>query len=147
MGPPSPALGAPRVFDALRASAALGVLGYHVMAAGGGTLEPLDALFAHGFRGVVVFFVLSGYLVSRPFMVRRVALPGYLLRRAARIMPAYLVALVGITLLTGDRLFPTHPLAYYLSRRTWTLRCSWSGPWPRCGPCTLKPGSISCFPC
>lgn len=98
--------------DALRALAAIAVMGFHVLAAGGETLAPLDGLFAHGFRGVIVFFVLSGYLVSRGFLTRPVWLPGYLMRRSARIWPAYLAALVGITLLSGERLFLDHPLAY-----------------------------------
>jgi len=86
-------------------------MGYHVVASGF-VLSPFDGVFEHGYRGVVVFFVLSGYLVGRPFLVGEVAIPGYLLRRAARILPAYLIALVGITLLTGNRLFLDHPVAY-----------------------------------
>lgn len=56
--------------------------------------------------GVDVFFVLSGYLVYRPFAAaNRAGLRGpglgpYLVRRAARIHPAYLVALV-VLRLTG----------------------------------------------
>ena len=49
----------------------------------------------------VMFFVLSGYLLYRPFaraalgQGRPVSVRAYLLRRAARIMPAYYVALAG----------------------------------------------------
>jgi peptidoglycan/LPS O-acetylase OafA/YrhL len=49
----------------------------------------------------VMFFVLSGYLLYRPFARaalgrgRPVSVRGYLLRRAARIMPAYYLALAG----------------------------------------------------
>lgn len=49
----------------------------------------------------VMFFVLSGYLLYRPFAraalgrSRPVSLGAYLLRRAARIMPAYYIALAG----------------------------------------------------
>jgi peptidoglycan/LPS O-acetylase OafA/YrhL len=49
----------------------------------------------------VMFFVLSGYLLYRPFaraalgQGRPVSVRGYLLRRAARIMPAYYLALAG----------------------------------------------------
>ncbi len=100
--------------DAMRALAAVAVMGYHVVAREGGGLAPLDGLFEHGYRGILVFFVLSGFLVARPFVRGGVAVDGYLVRRMARLLPAYLVALVGITLLTGDRQFPDHPLSYLL---------------------------------
>ena len=98
----------------MRALAAIAVMGYHVVAREGGGLAPLDGLFQHGYRGILVFFVLSGYLVARPFVRGGVAVDGYLVRRMARLLPAYLVALVGITLLTGDQHFPEHPLSYLL---------------------------------
>jgi peptidoglycan/LPS O-acetylase OafA/YrhL len=62
--------------------------------------------------GVLLFFVLSGYLLYRPFVLGRVATHGYLLRRCARILPAYWVALVGVTLLSGDHAFVRDPLRF-----------------------------------
>ena len=57
-----------------------------------------DLLF-QGRAGVWVFFVLSGYLIFRPFAVATashasVAVMPFLVRRAMRIYPAYLVVLV-----------------------------------------------------
>src|SRR6185295_16799069 len=63
--------------------------------------SPADYL-AHELRlGLVLFFVLSGFLLFRPWV--RAALTGapgprvghYLLRRAARILPAYYLAVAG----------------------------------------------------
>jgi peptidoglycan/LPS O-acetylase OafA/YrhL len=65
-------------------------------------------------QGVMLFFVLSGYLLYRPFVRSTVDLRGYAIRRAARILPAYVLALIGISLLTGERNFLDHPLEYLL---------------------------------
>src|SRR4051812_33106785 len=68
------------------------------------------ALF-EGRVAFVMFFVLSGYLLYRAFARAALGLgepvwtPGYLARRAARIMPAYYVALAGslaLVTLAGD---------------------------------------------
>ena len=54
--------------------------------------------------GVYLFFVLSGYLISGPFLNalargrRLPMLAGYAVRRAARILPAYWIPLVAIVL-------------------------------------------------
>src|SRR3954452_22978682 len=64
------------------------------------------ALF-EGRVAFVMFFVLSGYLLYRPFARAALGLGepvwtlGYLVRRAARIVPAYYVALVGSLLLVS----------------------------------------------
>jgi peptidoglycan/LPS O-acetylase OafA/YrhL len=87
-------------------------MGHHVSVRDPGGLGSLEPVFANGYRGVVVFFVLSGYLVARPFVAERAELGPYLVRRAARIVPAYLVALVGVTILTGDDVFLRRPLEY-----------------------------------
>ncbi len=65
-------------------------------------------------NGVLLFFGLSGYLLYRPFVRGTVDLRRYAISRIARIMPAYLVVLVGVTLLTGDRTFIDRPLVYLL---------------------------------
>jgi peptidoglycan/LPS O-acetylase OafA/YrhL len=100
--------------DGLRAVAALSVVGYHawLYTTPGVTTAHRDTLSAqilHELRlGLVLFFVLSGFLLYRPWV--RSALSGgpeprlrtYLLRRAARILPAYYLAVVGsIALLWG----------------------------------------------
>jgi peptidoglycan/LPS O-acetylase OafA/YrhL len=62
--------------------------------------------------GVVLFFVLSGYLLYRPFVLGEANLNAYMIRRFARIVPAYWVALVGTTLLSGDQAFVRDPIPY-----------------------------------
>jgi peptidoglycan/LPS O-acetylase OafA/YrhL len=93
--------------DGLRALAALSVLGYHAWLytrerVSAGVRESLADELAHELRlGLVLFFVLSGYLLFGPW-VRAVLAGGpaprtgaYLLRRVARIVPAYWVAVAG----------------------------------------------------
>jgi len=65
-------------------------------------------------NGVMLFFCLSGYLLYRPFVRGRVVLRDYFRKRAVRIVPAYLVALVGVTALRGDRTFLEKPLTFLL---------------------------------
>jgi peptidoglycan/LPS O-acetylase OafA/YrhL len=98
------------MLDGLRAVAALAVLLTHVgyqtgevvRSSGGAVLARFDA-------GVAVFFVLSGFLLYRPHAAAlRFAALGmdgrvpstrrYAVRRAARILPAYWVALVFVAL-------------------------------------------------
>ena len=97
--------------DVLRGLAALSVLVFHVWlytlptpdaATSRGTA---DLLFSSVRVGLVLFFVLSGFLLYGPWV--RAALDGgsaprlgrYLARRAARIAPGYYVALAGAVLL------------------------------------------------
>ncbi|NYF99608.1 acyltransferase [Janibacter cremeus] len=62
----------------------------------------IGGLAARGELGVAIFFALSAFLLSAPFVRRAIGQPArwslgtYLVRRAARIMPAYLFALVGV---------------------------------------------------
>lgn len=62
----------------------------------------IGGLSARGELGVAIFFALSAFLLSAPFVRQalgqsaRWSLGTYLLRRAARIMPAYLLALAGV---------------------------------------------------
>jgi peptidoglycan/LPS O-acetylase OafA/YrhL len=87
--------------DGLRAIAILSVVAYH-------TELPL---FPGGFVGVDVFFVISGYVITRMLLdeIRRtgtISLLTFYARRARRLMPAFfLVALV--TLIAGLVLIPT----------------------------------------
>jgi peptidoglycan/LPS O-acetylase OafA/YrhL len=94
--------------DAVRAIAcAMVVICHASLYAGDGTLAGLK-------NGVMLFFALSGYLLYRPFVDGWVDLRRYATHRVARILPAYLVALVGLTLLTNDRSFLEHPTTYLL---------------------------------
>ena len=84
----------------LRALAALMVLFFHV----GGWL-------GHGFVGVDVFFVISGYVISMVYFDRFVDKPtlttafAFLRRRLLRLMPAVLTAVVA-TFLAADLILP-----------------------------------------
>jgi peptidoglycan/LPS O-acetylase OafA/YrhL len=108
--PAPPRLAELPMLDGLRAVAALAVLLTHVgyqtgevvRSSGGAVLARFDA-------GVAVFFVLSGFLLYRPHaaVLRSAALgvaappPSvrrYAVRRAARILPAYWVALAFVAL-------------------------------------------------
>lgn len=81
--------------DGLRAIAALMVVFYHC-----GVQLELAPFVIPGYSGVHLFFVLSGYLISRPFWARLVndqPLPSwrrYAARRFVRIYPTYFVALI-----------------------------------------------------
>ena len=98
---PAPAVapppGNPRfpLFDGLRAIAALSVLTFHV-AAISGALERGFAgdVLAMLSRGVILFFVISGFLLYRPFVAARAggrhapSSTRYARRRILRIVPA-----------------------------------------------------------
>ena len=108
------------LFDGLRAVAALLVFvdhswfrwhpsscGFSVCASSGGVLAGVWTDLAVGFGplGVSVFYVISAFLLYRPFVAARLAgssidAVGYGIRRFARIFPAYWLALV-VVLLVG----------------------------------------------
>jgi peptidoglycan/LPS O-acetylase OafA/YrhL len=120
--------------DALRLFAAAMVFVSHLALYSGIDFGPLTPFATNGRIGVVMFFVLSGYLLIRPFLYHPVSLRSYALRRLARIMPAYYVVLLGSSLLLMNTQVLEHPLEYltltqnYDSSRTgsfvgvsWTL--------------------------
>ncbi len=87
-------------FDGLRAIAALLVVVVHVAFLSGFTNQNhLGRYTARGEIGVSVFFLISGFLLYRPFVASALAgRPGpavrsYLVRRALRIVPLYWAAL------------------------------------------------------
>jgi peptidoglycan/LPS O-acetylase OafA/YrhL len=92
--------------DGLRGLAALGVLVLHVwMFSYGDQHKPpkgfLDFTIGELRLGVQLFFVLSGFLIFRPFVAaaldgakRGPSLGRYVIRRAARILPGYWLALI-----------------------------------------------------
>jgi peptidoglycan/LPS O-acetylase OafA/YrhL len=87
--------GASRIagIDGLRALAVLGVMAFHA-----------DYLFARGgFLGVDLFFVISGFLITRLLLAElersgRISFQAFYLRRARRILPAMLLAIAGAAL-------------------------------------------------
>ena len=106
--PSNTASGRSHALDAVRAIACVMVVVCHV------SLYHGDRSWDGLKNGVMLFFALSGYLLYRPFVMGDVDLRRYAANRIARIAPAYVVALVGITILTGDRTFLEQPLTYLL---------------------------------
>jgi acetyltransferase len=109
--------------DAIRAIAALGVLASHAPKLGEGGYSSDSALLVGRLAsGVWLFFAVSGFLIAGPFLRALVdgrSLPSprrYAVRRAARILPAYWVALAAILILaTGGTIahwwqLPVHGL-------------------------------------
>jgi peptidoglycan/LPS O-acetylase OafA/YrhL len=93
-------------FDGLRAIAASTIVVFHVASTSGATVAGgYGRYFARLDIGVAVFFVVSGFLLYRPFVTAHVAGPGALpwrefwWRRVLRIYPAYWVALTAAILL------------------------------------------------
>ncbi|MFD8571597.1 acyltransferase family protein [Streptomyces sp. NPDC059639] len=95
-----------RALDGLRLVAALMVAAYHYGGRGGdvatawGTspreqFPTLSGLFAYGCLGVQVFFVISGFVICRSGWGR--PLRSFFASRAARLFPAYWVAVVLVT--------------------------------------------------
>ena len=110
------------LFDSLRAIAALSIFGFHVAASQHALNDPDVPWLGQLNVGVSIFFVISGFLLYRPFVARMVSgqpLPsirGYAIRRALRIVPAYFVALTLIALWLGreDQVFTlTGIVTYY----------------------------------
>ena len=80
--------------DGLRAVAVLAVLGYHLW----------PGLVPAGFLGVTVFFVLSGFLITRLLLAEHastdtISLRSFWARRARRLLPASLATLTAVALI------------------------------------------------
>lgn len=97
-------------FDGLRAIAASSVLTFHLLGLHGPTwVHGTVAEFVSrlGGQGVGIFFVISGFLLYRPFVAAAIdGTPGpvlgpFWLRRFVRIFPAYWIALTAFVYLFG----------------------------------------------
>ena len=91
--------------DGARAIAALSIVGLHVAGTFGFRDEhPLGWTTVRLGVGVTIFFVISGFLLYRPFVAGRLGqaptphLASFWQRRALRIVPAYWAALLAVTL-------------------------------------------------
>jgi peptidoglycan/LPS O-acetylase OafA/YrhL len=88
--------------------------GLRAIAVGLVVLQHGDLLFSGGYIGVDVFFVISGFLITRLILAacnaQNFTLKGFWLRRARRILPAAAVA-VAATLALGFVLLPPQELA------------------------------------
>lgn len=112
---PSPAVapppGNPRfaLFDSLRGLAALAIILFHVASLSGGLDLFLvgDVIALLGPRSLTLFFVISGFLLYRPYVAARAAgrppprTSRYLRRRALRIVPGYWAALTVLAIYPG----------------------------------------------
>jgi peptidoglycan/LPS O-acetylase OafA/YrhL len=96
------------LFDSLRAIAAISVLGFHAAFFQLVTSDtPIRAYTAHLDVGVTIFFLISGFLLYRPFVRARLKgeesphVGAYAWRRFLRIAPAYWVALTVVAIWLG----------------------------------------------
>jgi len=97
------------LFDSLRGLAVLAVLGFHVAALTGRLGEgPVGRVFeVLGGQAVIVFFVISGFLLYRPYVAARAAgseqpsTRTFFHRRVFRIVPAYWVILTVLGIFPG----------------------------------------------
>ncbi len=121
----APPPGHPRfaLFDGLRAIAAFSIVVTHAsgITTFGATDDVIGPLTARLNAGVAAFFVISGFLLYRPFVLARFSdrpAPGtgrYLWRRVLRIVPAFWVAMVVLELWPGLNNFPgDQPWRYFL---------------------------------
>lgn len=109
------------LFDPLRAIAALSVLVFHAALFRFLTHDsPLQAYTSHLDVGVTVFFMISGFLLYRPFVRARLNgeerphVPAYAWRRFLRIVPAYWVAVTVIAIwLALPGVFTSHGIPVY----------------------------------
>ena len=144
----APPPGNPRfpLLDALRAVAALSVLVHHVTEAQGPPARLSVADFAiHLNAGVAVFFVISGFVIYRPFLVHRhrggpaIRTLAYARRRALRIVPAYWLALTLLAIYPGLT-FTAGAWRYYLFGQVYSTRTLFGGlspAWTLCGEVTF----------
>lgn len=124
--------------DLLRALAIVAVMLYHVSSHG----IPMPALVEHGWMGVDLFFVLSGYLIGWQ-LLRAYAQGeepqwrGFMLSRALRILPAYYAVLALYVLLPSTEGGALQPLWKYLTftlnlAPDWRQGAAYSHAWSLC---------------
>ena len=108
------------LFDSLRAVAALSVLLFHIAFVLEGFTDDTWGRYATQLNiGVTIFFLVSGFLLYRPFVRARYAgepLPdvrAYATRRLFRIVPAYWVALIVIALWIDLPVVFDHPWFHF----------------------------------
>lgn len=125
---PSPALapppGNPRfaLFDSLRAVAILLIIAFHVATITGFLASGVagDAITVLGPQSLMLFFIISGFLLYRPFVSARArgrpvpSIARYGRRRALRIVPGYWTALTLLAVFPGIvGVFTGHWWRYY----------------------------------
>lgn len=117
--------------DGLRAVGALMVVLTHVSAHTATSLtEPFGGLLARFDSGVALFFVISGFLLYRPYVAARLAgtpppdVRGYFWRRALRILPVLWIAVAGVWLFFDQGT----PTSQYL-RHALLIHIYWPSNW------------------
>lgn len=97
------------LLDGMRAVAVLCVVLVHCAEFGGAVSGSLPGrLLAHANIGVTIFFLISGFLLYRPFIAHRTSsaqaprVGAYAKRRFLRIVPAYWLVLTAVILLPGQ---------------------------------------------
>ncbi len=146
--PPEPAVtpppGNPRfpLFDGLRAVAVMSVLVGHAAGVTAFNAENrLGILTARLDVGVTIFFLLSGFLLYRPFVSARergtppVRWRDFYRRRLLRIVPAYWVALTLLSIWPGLPGFGEHTWRYYTFTQIYWLDSSTQGIGPAWSLC------------
>jgi peptidoglycan/LPS O-acetylase OafA/YrhL len=141
----APPPGNPRfpLFDGVRAFAAGTVLVGHVAAITAfNVANPLGAYTARLNMGVAFFFVISGFLLYRPFLAARFAgrpvprIRDYARRRVLRILPAYWLALTVLAATVGlCGVFTQDWWKYYLllqNNSQATVLCGIGAAWSLC---------------
>jgi peptidoglycan/LPS O-acetylase OafA/YrhL len=115
--------------DALRALAAIAVLGTHAAIFAGADYPGSDVgRYAQRLEvGLTIFFVISGFLLYRPFVAARLRqregprTAAYAWRRLLRIAPAYWVALILSAVLVGkDEVFSSNAPYFFLLGQTYS---------------------------
>jgi peptidoglycan/LPS O-acetylase OafA/YrhL len=119
----APPPGNPRfpLFDSLRAIAALSIFTAHALGINGGRHGVWYGRYANALTaGVAIFFVISGFLLYRPFVAAWMSdkhgprIRDYARRRVLRIVPAYWFALTAVWLLFGlSQMSSSHWWSYY----------------------------------
>lgn len=117
--------------DGLRAVGALMVVVTHVSAHTATSFtEPFGGLLSRFDAGVALFFVISGFLLYRPYVAARLTgsraphTGGYLWRRALRILPVLWITVAGVWLLFDHGT----PTSLYL-RHALLIHIYWPGNW------------------
>ncbi len=104
-------------FDALRLLAALSVVVSHSFAIAGNP-QPAVGAMDLGTIGVVVFFGVSGFLITQSWITDP-HLWRFAAKRALRILPALIVVLLVTTLVIGPLVSSLSPSAYLAQAGTW----------------------------
>jgi peptidoglycan/LPS O-acetylase OafA/YrhL len=108
-------------FDFLRFGLATAVIWSHCYALSGRSMDPVFAFTRQidaGSLAVDCFFILSGFLITQSW-VSDPTLRDYAIKRALRLVPALVVALVFGALIVGPLVTPVPLSTYFTSWNTW----------------------------